>query len=256
MSTSSVAQENNAQILPTQILNAPENYSLLETLKEFSALLAKAGIKIAVSSPRSLMELNNLTPERKKQIEDAFRLSIQWLGPVLNEPQIGEFKVSVETEKKALKNALSFYRLRVSDDFLDTIQEDHLVEIYSAEGKQIYRGLNFYKYTGYSLLDVSVFEWFVLWERPKLINQMMFEQSMTVVKNDLPLYRFQIPRHVSRETLNTEHDENFVPRACVVEFLHCGSLKSLGGEFEGGIICTARGGIIAEGDEALDIEFV
>lgn len=238
------------------ISSHPDNAELLGTLKTFSDLLKSCGIERAVSSPDSLMALSQLTAARKKEIQIGFQLNINFCLPVLKAAEGTAFHVSHETEKECLKNVLDYHDFEVSDEFWKTLDNDQVIEIYGQDMKQVYRGLNFYKYTGYSLLDVSVFEWFVLWERPKMVVQMMMEQSQNVLEHDLKCFKFQIPRHVLRETKDTGLNADFVPRACMLEFQHCGVVKNSKDPLKKGFICTSLGEIIAEGEEALNINFV
>jgi hypothetical protein len=131
-----------------------------------------------------------------------------------------------------------------------------VIEIYGHDMIQLYRSLTFFQYCGYSLLDISVFEWYVLWERPRMVVDKMIDYAKVYLTTKHPTAKFDVPRHVLRETMDTGLTSPFNVRACIVDFKNIASLsKGLSPE-PGGFICTATGEIIAEGSDALNIQFV
>lgn len=231
-----------------------ENQSVLESIDRLVAALASFSIYPAKYSQHSLEQLNLLSSEKKIAIAEGFNLTSEWLESAVSEGI--DLRVSKETEKKCALKALKHFGLKVSDDLWNTIEDDEVIEIYGRDMRQLYRGLNFFKVCGYSLLEISVYEWYVLWERPKQVIQKMAEQTNYVIENAIPVHCFNLPKHILRETLNSIGSEYFIPRACIAEFLHIGATLGEHSSRVEGFMCTARGEIIAEGSEALSIGFV
>ncbi|MEN0058358.1 MAG: hypothetical protein AAGB31_05950, partial [Bdellovibrio sp.] len=121
---------------------------------------------------------------------------------------------------------------------------------------QLYRSTNFFDISGYSLLDLSVNEWYVLYERPRRIMDVMQEKAMHFFKNSLPTQRFEVARHVMREKCEIGTSEPFIPRAVMVDFQNMACLKRNPLGKAVGLIVTCRAEIIAAGDESLKIQFV
>ena len=164
--------------------------------------------------------------------------------------------LSPSVERNCAERALDSCGLKAHEDFWKTFGDDQIIEIYGLDMIQLYRGFNFYKYCGYSLLDISVFEWYVLWERPRKVIEQMAQQTNYVIENCFPVYRLQLPRHVLRETHNTGLTDLFTPRACIAEFLNMGALTKDFTTGSQGFICTAHGELIAEGPEAMHFDFI
>lgn len=228
--------------------------SLIETLQHFSRLLERYGFQVAAVSEKSMQQLPFLSDQKKFEIRHYFDCWSAWIQPEANDPD--SIPLDLEKEKRFLKKALQYHGFNENDEFLKTLKKNEVIEIYGENMIQLYRSLNFFKYCGYSLLDISVFEWFVLWERPKKVIEKMTEFAQQTMKNSVEVQSFSVPRHVLRETHNSGMTDQFKPRACVVDFKNIGCLRKSPLASPTGFICTAVGEMIAEGNDALNIQFV
>lgn len=235
------------------ILSEPENRAVIESLSRFAKTLNCYGLFPEIYSERSVLKLNTISRDDKRKIIDSFELSQQWYEPSAHSTDL---HVSLATERKCVEKALNHFGLQVHDDFWKTFRDDQIIEFYGDNMIQLYRGLNFYKFCGYSLLDISVFEWFILWERPKIILDVMMRQIQKVIAEKIDTEPFEIPKHILRENFTSGLTEGFIPRAYLAEFVSIGVLRRHAEGLGAGFICTARGSVIAEGDEALSIGFV
>lgn len=229
---------------------------VLSTLAAFAKQIAYYGYTVRVYSESALSKLETLPPDRKQSIISFYENWCQWISPEGIGPTNPEN--SEILDKTFLKRALEYYGLEVSDEFMKTIDSETVVEIYGHDMVQLYRSLNFFNASGYSLLDLSVHEWYILWERPRMVTEKMMEYAKDVLTQAVPLTKFVTPKHVLRETYDTGQTQPFVPRAALVETLNIGSLtyKNTFNRPPGGFICTMKGSVIAVGDEAISIEFV
>lgn len=88
-------------------------------------------------------------------------------------------------------------------EFETTVKDGDVLEIIDMEGTQIFRNLELFKYTSYSLMDIVGFHWTDLYERPKRIDTKIGEEWMRVMgidsENAIPL---KVPPHVLREKMN------------------------------------------------------
>ena len=237
-----------------RVLADPSNRPLFRALEKFANTLDCYGYNVEIHSPASLDRLALTANEKKEEIRHYYENWNRIIQPLAGEPAVARSGASKEIgyAKKALKH----HSLYIDDDFWETVEDDHVIEIYSLEMTQLYRSFNFFKYCGYSLLDMSLNEWYVLWQRPKKIIEAMQRDVNEVLSKALPVFKARIPCHVLLETMNTGNTANFVPRAAVIEFQNLGALKSHPLEKPAAFICTAVGEIIARGDEALNIGFI
>jgi hypothetical protein len=234
------------------IITDPVNAGLLETLTRYARLLRVWGHEVRVYSESSLLKLNELPSEKKEQIRSYYENACEWIAPT--EPLLPP---GVEREKVFLRRALAFYDLEISDDFLSTLEPGQIVEVYGDDMVQLYRSSNFYQITGYSLLDISVYEWFVLWERPGIVLEKAMHYTKSMILGYIPVKRLEIPSHVIREIHNSHLTSEFEPRAAVAEFLFMGTVTSRKAPGQPrGFVCTSRGQLIAVGNEALTIAVV
>jgi hypothetical protein len=122
---------------------------------------------------------------------------------------------------------------------------------------QIYRSLNLFEHCIYSLLDLAIFEWHELLERPRLIVEMMIKNATEVLTDFHSVKPVIIPKHIMRQIHNTGLPAENNKLASLIEFKHIGSVtKSPLSKKPEGFIVTSLAKFIAEGDEATSIEFV
>lgn len=231
-----LAKNSNSELLET----SPLNERLLQAFEKYAEQVLKMGYQNKVYSEAALRQLAVLPEEKKVSITEFLELSLQWANTSL-ETQ------GVLSPKNYLSQALEYYGLAMDENFLKVIDKDTVVEIYSEDMIQLYRSFNLLDMTGYSLLDLSVFEWYVLWERPHLVIEQMQSQCAQILSSQVPFKNFAVVSHILKETYNMGMTEPFVPRSCMVKFEHIGYLKRLREDSPHAFICTAKGNIIAEG---------
>lgn len=231
------------------------NQKLLMTLAGFAEAITPYGYAVEVCSTSSLEKLRTLSDERKLQIISSFETWCTFVQPVGSDGIVDNNLEKIE--EKFLRRALEHYHLNVSEEFWLSLEKDSLIEIYGANMIQLYRSLNFFKISGYSLLDLSVHEWYVLYERPRRVIEDMNSHVKLALTEYIAIKPVETPRHVLREMFNTGHTEPFIPRAVFVDFKHIGTLRGLENANQAaGLIVTSKAEIIAEGIDAVNIQFV
>lgn len=241
------------RILSSVIVD-PENRLLLEALEHFANVLRRYGIKVAPYSEMSLLKLAEVPVEKKRGIRSLFENWAQWIAPDSDGADILE--VDLEKEKLFLKRALDHYGVWIHDDFWSSLRKGHLIEVYGQEMIQIYRNIEFFKYCSYTLLDISIFEWYSLWERPRSVFEMIMDVARSVLVKQTPITKFKVPQHVLREVRPPNRENGEQRMACLVTLECIGSLYRGLSRQPAGAIATSVGEIIAIGDEARKIQFV
>lgn len=238
-----------------EITNDAQNLILITSLYRYADMLKKFGFNVQPTSKKSLLKLKELSLEKKKEIYEGYNQGYKWLSPLAEQASAG-LNFSAGFERACAQAYLDPYELEADESFWKTIRSGDVIEIYGLDMKQLYRGMNFYNYSQYSLSDFAVHEWYVLWERPKRVIDQLVEAFNFVVGCKVDSHSLNISKHVLRETLNVSEEEYFKPRACLMEFATAGVLRNKSDGSVGGVICSSRGEIIAEGNEALTIDFV
>ncbi|RYZ92078.1 MAG: hypothetical protein EOP06_05350 [Proteobacteria bacterium] len=107
-------------------------------------------------------------------------------------------------DPKALLRFVAF-RLRVNtpEDFLAALAPGDIVEIFDFDGEQVYRNINFFEISDYTLDEIFGSSWDLLYERSKSVTKKIFERVEVAAKTRgcIP---FDIPEHYMRERCTEE----------------------------------------------------
>jgi hypothetical protein len=237
-----------------EILKSAQNTRLLETLSRFAQLLNHFGYTVDSYSEASLKKLTEIPNDKKEQISLYFENWSNWIDPEKNPGPTDDI------EKRCLQKALDYYKLQASDEFWKTLEKDQIIELYGEDMVQLYRSLSFFKVTGYSLLDISVFEWYVLWHRSAKAIEETMKDGQQVIRNYTPVKKFEIPKQLIHEVYDVGgQDEAFVPRTVLAEFMYLGSLikkNAFDPNQVGGAICSSNATVLAQGTDTTNIRFL
>lgn len=237
-----------------EILKSVENQKLLTTLSRFSQLLAVYGYEIESYSESSLKKLSEVPNDKKEQITAYFENWSNWIDPEKNPGPADDI------EKRCLQKALDHYSLEASEEFWKTLEKDQIIEFYGEDMLQLYRSLSFFKVTGYSLLDISVFEWYVLWQRSVKAIEETMNDAQAVIKNYTPVKKFELPKQLIHEVYDVGgQEEAFVPRTVLAEFMHLGSLSKKNAfdpYASRGVICSSRAKVLSQGEDTTNVRFL
>lgn len=150
---------------------------LLDTMCDRAA---RKGMRLPVPHPDSI-ELFMQLPEARQR---RFVESLEQYAPIF-ETQLSHFEIdrstSVEQERKCLQSTERNLGLKIHRSVYDQLAEGDVVEIYDVESIQIYRNINFFRTTNYSLIDVISNPWMRLWERPRRITEAIANRVQEVV---------------------------------------------------------------------------
>src|SRR5690606_13236568 len=131
------------------------------------------------------------------------------------------------------------------------IEDGDAIEIYGIDSVQLYRNLTFFRTCGFSLLDLTVLEWYRLWARPQfVVDRIAAFVSETLAKGPA-IRRFEIPTHIVKEVHQSSLDgETRHSRAISVDLRWLVRLQDERTGEPGGIAVVCRGAVVAEGFEA------
>lgn len=223
---------------------------LLGCLQRFADILHIYGYEVPVASKAAIAKLPDVPDDKKMQIIRQYDFFLNWIAP---EKKSGKPPVS-GNEITWAKKALQFYGLSVSDDFWATVTNDQIIEIYSDDMTQIYRSISFFTKTGYSLADLALFEWWVLWKRPNAVIEKQTAEVTEILNKNISLMPTQIPPHVVLEVMNSGETDEFEPSAISVKYHNLGSITKLGRA--AGFIVTTSCDVLVQGEDVKKIAFV
>ncbi len=217
--------------------------SLRSAVRAYYEACVQAGYKRTREiSAASIERAKTLPTDRIKQIVVDLKLATGWLSQSWI---AGGDRVLFE--KRHLQKALDHYGLSIDPRMVESLDDETVVEIYTSDMIQIFRNLNLLDVTGYSIMDLSVFEWWVLWERSQFVAQQMHKLAESVLVNETPFVPFTLEGHVLKESFNAGMTEPFVPRNTFVHLQHLGFLRPNRPDAPRAFICTSKAKVLAEG---------
>jgi hypothetical protein len=154
-----------------------------------------------------------------------------------------------------VEKALQQFCFKMKDHTWDATAQEQIVEVYTVDGIQLYRSLSFFRTCGYSLLDLCVNEWYVLWERPQKVLQEMHLVLSSLLAGRKKDSTLDIPPHLVMETYDDGCTQPFLPRAIFVTMKHLYPLFNAQDQICGYVL-TSTAKVVSEGPESLKIDFI
>ena len=221
---------------------------MIDSIDDISTFLESKGFPVAAYSAKAAQKFS--TFEESKKIKAVLQLSTlnNLLKNSMNpfEKDLPRPHDDIHPEKSLVEMAMRFYNLKLRDDFWATVGPEDILEIYNDEGIQVFRTFNFFNASSYSLTDLLVNEWYVLWERPKFVLQKMFEYSNGILSGEMKgVVKMDIAKHIVKEIYSAAEElAGFTPRSTLVEFGHICALYNADDDKDQkvrGIIVSSRG---------------
>lgn len=104
-----------------------------------------------------------------------------------------------QTNVRHLKSFLKKFGLTVDKRFFDYITDDYLIEVYSHNHQQLYRSVNFFSLSKYTLPELTFYPWEELFYRAQQDSDIMFDNIELVLKNEMSFITPDIPAHTLKE---------------------------------------------------------
>lgn len=176
--------------------------NILRTITEIEGYFSRLGIHYTKPSSKTLQRLADMPLEDLKKVVE--RAELIWRS-LMELPSAPSPKDGVSREVESLTRILKALNLRPVDDLTKLILDGDIIEIYDSSGYQLYHNLEWLQYSSYSLLDVMVYPFQELFERPSLVTQQLWEEGKEVYYADVPFTKkMEVPAHTIRERLSPE----------------------------------------------------
>lgn len=114
----------------------------------------------------------------------------------------GRKSFSRQAELQSFKWALRKADLDLADpNFCDYVEEEDIIEIYSAQGVQLYRSWSCYRLCSYSVLELKLYDWDTLYQRPSWVAKTLWEMMPRLFEPGQKTIAYNIPEYVMTERL-------------------------------------------------------
>lgn len=111
--------------------------------------------------------------------------------------------ISLRNTQEFLQFFLDRLGLKVHPEFYESFSEGDVVEVYDSQSIQIFRNLEFFETTCYSLTELLTIEWYHLFERPEACLKPMLAVVKEILGGKVSLFRPQFKPHVIKEIMAT-----------------------------------------------------
>lgn len=139
-------------------------------LEQTAIILNKFNVKAAPYKHSELRDYSNLTVEAKKiALKDASTY-LQVLNTDLDQEENNQY-----SEGQSLWLALKFFGLRPTSDVFEHLTKQDAIELYSAEGIQLWRNFKFMEVCSYTLEEIFCYTWQERYERDETATQKIIE---------------------------------------------------------------------------------
>ncbi|SMF73194.1 hypothetical protein [Pseudobacteriovorax antillogorgiicola] len=156
-------------------VKAGASQALVEKMKVLVCSLSenaqRIGIEIQPYRADSLTHFASLPIEEQERVYNNFWSYYEILASSC------EMDISLEDDKQMFWWALKKLDLRPCSGFLEHVEHEDIIEIYDANGVQIYRNLNFFRICSYSLDELLSASWFDLFERNEDESMALYGKS-------------------------------------------------------------------------------
>lgn len=223
-----------------------------ELLENLASMSKTYGYPVKAHTPKALSTLTTLPIEKKENLIKKLQNSINIAAGAT------EIEKDGHSERKHVEQALNLYGFELRDkDFWNTVRKDELIEMYNTDNIQIFRTFNFFTTSSYSLLDLLVYEWYSLWERPSGTFDEMFKIVGAIFSGQVSgVVPAQVPEHVISEIFNSNDQEHFTSRSSLCKFGVICPIYNKSDRQIAGLLVTARVTPIATGEQAKNISFI
>lgn len=176
---------------------AKEPYRLNASLHELKKLLLQNGVNPSDAAPISISLFSDLDNSQQQLILKNISTYLQVLSAdILPENDRSTLNVEINRLKKALR---AFGLKAYDDNVFNLITEDDIIEIYSADGRQLYRNILFCKMCSYSLLDLAVNSWDQLYEKPAQVTNQILELIKQILTTNISTTPYNLDAFIQRE---------------------------------------------------------
>jgi hypothetical protein len=212
----------------------------LHVFDELSRHLRSAGIAVPSYHRHNLTQFISLPADRKQSIVEHFNSYLDMVRAIRVEP--GSTVLTTAQERLLVRKSAERFGLKLTDAAENTVEAGYLIEIYNAQNVQLYRNFEFFRHSGYSLLDVVTTEWYHLYQRPQKVTEALIEAAREVFTHGKAIVP-NVPEHILRETRSDAQ------RAFLINVKSISPLFAQSGKVEA-ILTKIQAQLIAEGQDA------
>jgi hypothetical protein len=152
----------------------------LRRLVDAIAEMAQASnIKLVAHRPESFIYYQTLPVLRKQEILRSCESYYQICVNTLDEGR------PLSDTRALLWSSLKYFGFVPTADLMDFVTDERTVELYDAEGRQIFRNFKFMEICSYTLADVLLYPWWELFRREEEVVAVLIGEMKTILSGEI-----------------------------------------------------------------------
>lgn len=196
---------------PSLAPSIAERSSLLQRLlahaQTYNSWMGKLNVDPNFSQDAMERQLALLSDAELEDLDGRFERALGLMAvsfPAIEpELQSGRRGFSKQSEIQSFKWALKKADLELADpNFYDCLEEGDIMEVFSEQGVQLYRSWSCYQYCSYSALELKLYDWDTLYQRPAWVAKTLWELMPKLFEPGAKTMAYDIPEYVMTERLH------------------------------------------------------
>lgn len=181
---------------------SPEN-KFRRLADRYADYAKQAGIEMSSYRDESLPYFCALTGDLKAAALNSLEQNISLFEELVAQG------LSLKDDKQFVWRMLKKLDLTPTSDFFDKQEEGDVVEIYTLEGRQIFRNLRFFQVTSFTLEEIMCAHWNEFTRRPDEITQQLFALMVRIASGQITETTSlnDIPTHVFEELITSKRHQ-------------------------------------------------
>jgi len=162
--------------------NENTNYKGLafKAVSSYQELAHSHGYDIEAHSPNAWERFESYPPDVQKILIERFNTQLSIIT------ELNEDKLNFRDPVQSVWRILSKFNWKPPHDLFQRLSKNDIVEIYLPDQTQLYRNLEYFKYTSYSLTELLFFPWHELFEHQKGFHEKIGEIANAVFVEQCP----------------------------------------------------------------------
>ncbi len=200
-----MSQQNNFEILSPSLASAgilaslrpdPAILQALERLENALENLTKVRLRQAPET--AWMRFLSFPTETQQVIAKAWNGQAEFIE--------GAVKEGLDAFNELAMLKYAYDRLGFLGDaaVVEDIQPGDIIEIADEDYVQVYRSFSYFSLCNYSIVELSAYPWFELYERSSVVTKQLLEGQDLILKGKSTRFNFDLPEYTLRELMTEE----------------------------------------------------
>ena len=166
--------------------------------EEVANLLKNTGLSTKPYHSPDLPHYSGLTKDKQRRALESLAVYKQTLISCVQSDE------DIRSGSRSLWHALRVMRLKGTNSLFNQIEADDAIELYSADGIQLWRNYRVMEVCSYTLEEIYSFDWLQRYERDQEMAQQVLQHVLQALNDPKNPVVVDVPAHIIRETFSSD----------------------------------------------------